>query len=243
MAQDKAKSRSSGSAKAARIVKTVKGRAKLAADPKYELDLAAVLADHYDRPGLEAIYRRHSVGDDYFDRVMRRVCLRAYGATVGDALTIAPNVGFRHSESMTFGKGVYIAEGAFIQGRFDGRCSIGDHTTIGPHAYLDARNLTIGEYVGWGAGAKVLGAQHTGLPANLPIIETDLEILPVVIEDWVDIGVNAVIQPGITIGKGAIVAPGAVVTEDVPAFAIVAGVPARTVGWRHQAPGKKTKKS
>lgn len=241
MAKGKAAGRAAGASRAGRIVKAVHGRTKLAADPKYELDLAAVLADHYDRPGLEAIYRRHSVGDDYFDRVMRRVCLRAYGATVGDALTIAPNVGFRHSETMTFGKGVYIGEGAFIQGRFDGSCKIGDHTWIGPHAFLDARDLVIGAYVGWGPGAKVLGSMHTGHPADLPIIQTDLEILPVVIEDWADIGVNAVILPGVTVGKGAIVGAGAVVTEDVPAFAKVAGVPARAIGWRNPAAEKKHK--
>jgi acetyltransferase-like isoleucine patch superfamily enzyme len=88
----------------------------------------------------------------------------------------------------------------------------------------------------------VLGSTHTGHPADLPIIQTDLEIRPVVIEDWADIGVNAVILPGITIGKGAIVGAGAVVTEDVPPFAKVAGVPARVIGWRNpKALDKKAK--
>ena len=47
-----------------------------------------------------------------------------------------------------------------------------------------------------------------------------------------DIGVNAIVLPGVTIGRGAIVGAGAVVTRDVPPFAIVAGVPARFLAWR-----------
>ena len=97
---------------------------------------------------------------------------------------------------------------------------------------LDARNLILEDYVGWGPGAKVLGSSHTGLPIDRPIIETDLEIRPVRVEAWADIGTGAVILPGVTVGKGSIVGAGAVVTRDVPPFAIVAGVPARFLRWR-----------
>jgi acetyltransferase-like isoleucine patch superfamily enzyme len=67
---------------------------------------------------------------------------------------------------------------------------------------------------------------------DIPIIQTDLEIKPVLVRAWADIGTNAVLLPGVTIGRGAIVAAGAIVTQDVPAFAKVAGVPARIIGWR-----------
>ena len=63
-------------------------------------------------------------------------------------------------------------------------------------------------------------------------MQTDLEIKPVRIGAWADIGTNAVILPGVTVGKGAIVGAGSVVTRDVPAFAIVAGSPARFLRWR-----------
>ena len=46
-----------------------------------------------------------------------------------------------------------------IQGRYDGKCKIGNHVWIGPHAYFDARDLVLEDYVGWGPGAKVLGSQ------------------------------------------------------------------------------------
>ncbi|MBA2370163.1 MAG: hypothetical protein H0V71_00795 [Chloroflexi bacterium] len=53
-----------------------------------------------------------------------------------------------------------------------------------------------------------------------------------------DIGVNAVLLPGVTIGEGAIVGAGAVVTRDVPAYAIAAGVPARVM--RSRKPTERT---
>ena len=91
------------------------------------------------------------------------------------------------------------------------------------------------EFVGIGPGAKVLGSEHTGRPIDIPIVQTDLEIRPVRIRAWADIGVNAVILPGVTIGRGAIVGAGAVVTRDVPDFAVVAGVPAAFIRWREGA--------
>ena len=84
---------------------------------------------------------------------------------------------------------------------------------IGPGSYFDARDLVLEDYVGWGPGAKVLGSTHTGLPVDVPIIQTDLEIRPVRIRAWADIGTNAVMLPGVTVGKGAIVGAGAVVDQ------------------------------
>jgi acetyltransferase-like isoleucine patch superfamily enzyme len=69
---------------------------------------------------------------------------------------------------------------------------------------------------------------------DIPIIQTDLEIKPVRVQAWADIGTNAVLLPGVTVGRGAMVGAGAVVTQDVPAFAKVAGVPAKIVGWRKE---------
>ena len=111
---------------------------------------------------------------------------------------------------------------------------IGDHVWIGPQSYFDARDLVIEESVGWGPGAKVLGSTHTGVPTDVPIIQTDLTIRPVRIGAWSDIGVNAVVLPGVTVGKGAIVGAGAVLTEDVEPFTVVAGVPARLIRRREQ---------
>jgi acetyltransferase-like isoleucine patch superfamily enzyme len=163
---------------------------------------------------------------------MRRIFWRALARSVGYALTINPGVGMRYPETFEIGDSVFIGAQSFLQGRFDGRLRIGNHVWIGPQSYFDARDLTLEDYVGWGPGAKVLGSTHTGRPVNLPIIQTDLEIRPVLVEKWADIGTNATLLPGVTIGQGSIVGAGAVVTKDVPPYAIVAGVPATVIRSR-----------
>jgi acetyltransferase-like isoleucine patch superfamily enzyme len=80
--------------------------------------------------------------------------------------------------------------------------------------------------------AKVLGSEHIGSPAGVPVIQSNLKIAPVWICAGADIGVNAIILPGVTVGREAIVGAAAVLTKDVPEFATVAGVPARIIGRR-----------
>jgi acetyltransferase-like isoleucine patch superfamily enzyme len=138
----------------------------------------------------------------------------------------------KHPETMELGDAVFIGAQTMIQGRYDGTCHIGNHVWIGPHAYFDARNLILEDYVGWGPGAKVLGSSHTGQPIDVPIIATELSIKPVVIGYGADIGTNATILPGVHVGAHSIVGAGAVVTADVPEYAVVAGVPARVIRHR-----------
>ena len=215
-----------------RIVPAVHGRQVVTPDPPDELALADELRSTRSRQELLDLASLHAMGDNERDARMRRAVWRALARKFGHGVRIGRGALARHPETFEIGDGVVIGEQAFIQGRFDGRCVIGDHTWIGPQAYFDARNLVVGEYVGWGPGAKVLGSQHTGVPPDLPIIQTDLRIEPVRVGDWADVGVNAVLLPGVTVGRGAIVGAGAVVAADVSPFSVVVGVPARFQRWR-----------
>jgi acetyltransferase-like isoleucine patch superfamily enzyme len=163
---------------------------------------------------------------------MRRICLRALAKKLGMGVTVGCDVRINHPETFEIADRVFIGDRTILQGRHDGRFVIGTGTWIGPQSYFDASDLVIEDFVGWGPGAKVLGAEHTGIPTDMPIIQTDLEIAPIRIGAGADVGVNAVILPGVTVGRGSIIGAGAVVTRDVPDFVKVAGIPAAIIGKR-----------
>jgi len=198
-------------------------------DPAWEWDFAASLRESQSREQLLDLFARFSDGESTFHLLMRRVVLRALCKSAGHGLQIGPGVVLKHPETVECGDSVFIGAQAMIQGRFDGSCKFGSHVWIGPQAYFDARDLVLEDYVGWGPGAKVLGSSHTGVPNDKPIIATELVIKPVVIGFGADIGMNASILPGVRVGAHAIVGAGAVVTQDVPEYAIVAGIPARVL--------------
>jgi len=221
---------------AARIVKAVHGLRGKPADPAYQQGLCEDLKSTYGQAGLIELYGRFSNGDGFVDALMRRAILHALSRRCGAGLQVGGNAIFKHPETFEIGEGVFIGAQANIQGRYDGTCRIGNNVWIGPQAFLDARDLFIGDHVGWGPGAKILGSAHSGIPLDVPIIRTDLEIKPVRIEAEADIGTNATILPGVTVGKGAIVGAGAVVASDVEPYSIVAGVPAKFLRWRENPP-------
>jgi UDP-2-acetamido-3-amino-2,3-dideoxy-glucuronate N-acetyltransferase len=61
------------------------------------------------------------------------------------------------------------------------------------------------------------------------------ELRPTLVKRGSSIGANATIVCGVTLGEYSFIAAGAVITKDVPAFALMAGVPARRIGWMSRA--------
>lgn len=120
------------------------------------------------------------------------------------------------------GRGAYIDAGVVI----GDRCKLQNFAQI----YAPAR---LGEGVFVGPQAVITNDRHPRaiLPEGLPKSREDWSADGVTIEDGASVGANSVLIAGVRVGRWALIAAGAVVARDVPAFALVAGVPARQIGW------------
>lgn len=118
--------------------------------------------------------------------------------------------------------------------------AVRDNVSIGRNnLFLCSRaKIHIGDHVMFGPNVTVITGQHRiDLVGRYMITVTDNEKRPeddqeVVFEGDNWIGANATILQGVTIGRGAVIAAGAVVTKDVPDYAIVGGVPAKLLKYR-----------
>jgi 2,3,4,5-tetrahydropyridine-2-carboxylate N-succinyltransferase/tetrahydrodipicolinate N-acetyltransferase len=127
-----------------------------------------------------------------------------------------------------------------IKARIEPGAIIRDRVEIGEGAVIMmGAVINIGAVVGEGAmidmgailgGRATVGKNcHVGAGAVLAGVIEPPSAKPVVVEDDVLIGANAVLIEGVRVGRGAVVAAGAVVVEDVPAETVVAGIPARVI--------------
>ena len=106
---------------------------------------------------------------------------------------------------------------------------IGDGSAMNFGVYIDGSGgVIIGKSVIFGPNVVVVSSQHTLLQGST-FSASPKKFAEVRIDDNVWIGGNATIMAGVTIGQGALIAAGSVVNRDVPAFSMVAGVPARVI--------------
>jgi acetyltransferase-like isoleucine patch superfamily enzyme len=183
--------------------------------------------------------------------IVYRLILRMDGWAAienGVRLRFADNIHLKH--------GVYLDQGVYIHACPSG-VEIGDNSIVMHGAVLHVYNFRdlpqagikigkdclIGEYcVIRGQGGvqigdrvytspftQILAVNHIFNDPNRPFIEQGITAQGIVIEDDVWLGAGAIITDGVRIGKGSVVAAGAVVTADVPANTVVAGVPAKPV--------------
>ena len=126
------------------------------------------------------------------------------------------------------GKKVNIEHGA----TFSAKTSLGDYSGIGINARISG-TCTIGDYVMMGANVTVITRNHAFDRTDIPMMHQGFEDeRPVVIGNDVWIGDRVIILPGVHVGEGSILAAGAVVTHDVPPYAIVGGSPAKIIRMR-----------
>jgi acetyltransferase-like isoleucine patch superfamily enzyme len=158
------------------------------------------------------------------------------GDVLRDCMSIHPTAvidsGAQVADDATIWHWVHVRRGA----------KIGRRTVLGKDVYIDA-DVVVGEdckiqnfatlYRGLTIGNRVFVGPHACFTNDLypRAVSPDWKIVPTKVEDGASIGANATILCGLTIGQSAMVAAGAVVTEDVPSHALVAGAPARVIGW------------
>jgi acetyltransferase-like isoleucine patch superfamily enzyme len=152
---------------------------------------------------------------------------------LGEGVVFEPGALVFHPENVEIGDNVYVGHYAILKGYYQGRMVIGSNTWIGQAVFFHAAgNITIGENVGIGPHVKILTSFHAEAGREVPILGAPIETAPVVVEADADVGIAAILLPGITVGRGAQVGAGAVVTHDVPPYAVVAGNPARVLRTR-----------
>ena len=140
---------------------------------------------------------------------------------------------YRHVVGVRLGCGAAVFMDCFWYfyrsfGRNPQPMSVGEHTIINRRCALDGRGgLRIGSNVSLSPEVMLITSNHRKDDPDFAV-----EDQPIVIEDYVWVGSRATVLPGVTIGKGAVVAAGAVVTKDVPPYAVVGGVPAKVIGER-----------
>ncbi len=133
---------------------------------------------------------------------------------------------FYRLAGIKIGKGSTIHTGARF---YDPRnISIGDDSIIGEGVVLDGRDkLIIGNHVDIASDVMIYNSEHDVNNESFSAKNS-----PVTIEDYVFIGPRVIILAGVTIGRGTVIGAGAVVTKDIPPYAIAGGVPAKIIGER-----------
>jgi acetyltransferase-like isoleucine patch superfamily enzyme len=154
-------------------------------------------------------------------------------ARLGAGVVFERGVLVFHPENIELGNEVYVGHYTILKGYYKNKMVIGDGTWIGQQCFFhSAGGITVGHNVGIGPAVKILTSSHSLDDVTRPILRSPIEFAPVVVDDDTDIGVGAIPLPGVRVGRGVQIGAGAVVTADVPDYAVAAGVPARVVRVR-----------
>jgi len=161
--------------------------------------------------------------------------LRTTGnAEIDPAAFISPEAKV-FTDSLKIGANSYIAADAQVRGEI----VMGSNCTVNPYVSLHGK-VTIGDGVRIASLATIVGANHVFSDPNKPIYQQPVTFKGITIGDDVWIGANVVVLDGVKIGSHSVVAAGAIVTKNVPEYAIVGGNPARFLKDRRAAVVKST---
>ena len=181
-------------------------------------------------------------------RIWGHLSLRAYRVDTGKNLILdgAPLIACADGASITIGSNVVILNRStsnpagvlhrtiLAASQPGARIEIGDGVNISGAIINAWKSIKILDGAMLGTGATIYDTDfHPTSPVRRhdPPTPSNTNTAPVVIGRNVWIGAHATILKGVTVGENAIVGLGAVVTRDVPPGAVVAGVPAKRIGW------------
>lgn len=131
----------------------------------------------------------------------RRLVLRAFGAQIDARAHVYAGARIWAPWNLVVGREAGIADGADI---------------------YNADRIEIGEYAVVSQGAYLCGASHDHTSLDFPLISAPIVVGP---RAW--IAARSIVQMGVTIGEGCVIGAGSVVTRDMPAWTVCAGVPCR----------------
>ena len=151
---------------------------------------------------------------------------------IAEDVELAPGVVIFHPELVNLygcrvGGGTKI--GSFVE--IQKGASVGSNCKISSHSFI-CEGVTIEDGVFVGHGVMFINDTYPSAVTGDGALQTDTDwqVVKTLVRSRASIGSNATILGGLTVGEGALIGAGAVVTRDVPAHAVVAGVPARVVG-------------
>ena len=149
---------------------------------------------------------------------------------------IAKDVVFKINGSIEIDKTAEIKEGCVLQNGPGEQIVIGKYVQLNPYTIIYGGNVIIKDNCMIAPHVVITTANHDFHQTQKPMRFAGIvDSSDLVVEDDVWIGANASIIAGVTrIGRGAIIGANSVVNKHVPDYAIVAGVPAKIIGYRNK---------
>jgi len=180
------------------------------------------------------LFNRESTAEEKAAQAEYQALLgRLYGVTVGANCYLSPAaaiIGFPPGETFKMGNDGFVAGGCYVTGEV----SLGKNCTLNPYATVRGK-FRGGDGVRIGAYACIVGFNHGYARIDVPIHEQPHTSRGIVLGDDIWVGAQVTIIDGVTVGSHSILAAGAIVTKDVPDYAIVGGNPAKILRMRNQA--------